>query len=177
MTAYEVDLRDAGVVVEALGEKFVVAATAGLRLAAIRGLRVLTTQIIPSRIPHPPVDRGVYRAAWKTASIPGGAEIYNDEPHAKFIEFGVRASNVKIGRAMIAALTEWVIRKRIEKDPDKARSIAWAIARSAQSKSGLAFFAGPHGSGFRILHELTRQQLPGIIREEVERQLKKVRPR
>jgi len=180
-TTTVVSLDHAAGMVDEIKAKLRAAAIKGLRVAAVRGIRVVTTQIVPSRSP-PPVDRGVYRAGWKLESLPNGAAIYNDTPHAKFIEYGVRASNVRIGRAMIDALTEWVRRKGIgggvsktgkPKKPseNQARQIAWAIARRAKSKSGLAFFAGPRGDGFQILRELSDQHLPAIIREAVDREI------
>lgn len=180
-TSTVVSLDQAAAMVDGIKDKFRAAAIAGLRVAAVRALRVVTTQIVPSRKP-PPVDRGVYRAGWKVESLPNGAAIYNDTPQAKFIEYGVRASNVKIGRAMIDALTEWVRRKGIgggvtktgkprKPNENQARAIAWAIARRAKSRSGLAFFAGPRGDGYQILRELSDQHLPAIIREEVAREM------
>lgn len=181
-----IDLRDSAKMVDGLRAKRREAAIRGVRRAAAKGLRVLTTKIIPSRNPKP-VDRGVYRAAWKLESLPNGAAIYNDEPHAKFIEYGVRAANVRISAAMIQALTEWVLRKRLGgkgkgkgkkgKDPvAAARQIAWAIAKNAKAKSGLAFFAGPRGDGYQVLRELRELHLPSIIKEEVGRELAKVKP-
>ncbi len=169
-----VDLKDAGLILDGLGEEYEKAAVVGLRVAAERAKSTIVAQIVPQLSPRSPVDRGVYRAGWKTAPLPNGAEIFNDEPHAKFIEYGVRSENVKIGRRMIDALAEWVKRKRLAKTPEQARQIAWAIARKAKAKNGLAFFAGPQGRGMRVLETVTRDYLPRFIREEVQRQLWKV---
>jgi hypothetical protein len=131
-----------------------------------------------------PVDRGTYRAGWHFRKTAGGADIYNAEPVALFIEHGVRAGNVKPGRAMIAALTEWVIRKRLvttvkikarglapatrkqlQQDDLHARAtqVAWAIARGMQKRG---IFNRPN-PGLGIMAELNRNYLPGIIRTEV----------
>jgi hypothetical protein len=183
-TSLVVDLSQSAKMMEQLAPRIREAAIRGVRRAAARGLQVVVTRIVPSRHP-PPVDRGVYRAGWKLESLHNGAAIYNDTPHANFIEYGVRASSVRIGRSMIDALTEWVRRKGIgggatkagktrRPSESQAREIAWAIARRAQSKSGLAFFAGPRGDGFRVLRELSEQHLPAIIREEVAAEIAKV---
>lgn len=92
---------------------------------ALRMLQDIQLRIIPGSTPYAPVDRGIYRAAWKYRGAlayggkggvgAGELTIYNTAPHAPFIEYGVRASNVKPGKAMIDALTEWVIRKGIVK--------------------------------------------------------------
>jgi len=139
-------------------------AVVGIRVAAARGLATILTTIIPSRNP-PPVDRGLYRAGWKVQSNDDGAEIYNDAAHAPFIEHGVRANNIKIGHALIGALTEWVVRKGIETDPKKARGVAWAIAMRAKSKDG--FFNRDGKQGLGILKELEEDFIPKFLQEEV----------
>jgi len=80
--------------------------------AAFKGLQLITTKLIPKAMPHPPVDKGIYRAGWRvnTSATDGPVEIVNNVPHALFIEYGVRAANVKIGRKMIQALAEWAKR-------------------------------------------------------------------
>lgn len=109
-----IDLKDAGVFVDQLSADMRAKAIVGLRRAAARGLQTIQTVLIPSRNPQP-VDRGIYRAGWKIKAIPDGAELYNDSPAAALIEGGVRAANIKIGRKMLTALAEWVIRKRLVK--------------------------------------------------------------
>lgn len=150
--------------------------------SAIRGVQVIQTQIIPAVQPRP-VDRGVYRAGWRYAvllegdTVVGG-EIFNNEPVAAFIEKGVRAENVKVGRAMIDALAEWVLRKGIvkkkvtkkrtaEKVASEARSAAWAIALSMK-KHGI--FA--HGQGHHVLGTLMRVTMPFIVKAEIARAMK-----
>jgi len=151
-------------------KKFRTAALRGVRKAAARGLRVAQTQIIPARVPQP-VDRGIYRASWKTQVIPNGAEIYTDAPHSPFIENGVRAESVKIGPMILSALTEWIIRKGIAKQFTRARRIAWAIAKAMQDGAGIFNRNGQQGLG--IMKELRDQRMPAIIREEVEREIKR----
>ena len=156
-----------------------VKAVRGLRLAAVRGLQTIQTVIIPSRTPQP-VDRGIYRAAWKVASIPDGAELYNDSPVGPIIEGGVRAANVKIGKALIDALTAWVIRKRLvkpvisKKQPSMiaaATAMAWAIAKAARQGKG---FHNPNPSGgLRIMQELNDRYIRDFVRESVTRELER----
>lgn len=137
----------------------------GLLLAAQRGQQKIVAEIIPSRSP-PPVDRGTYRGGWSVDPLPDeGAIIYNDELHALVIEHGARADNVKIGRSMIQALTEWVMRKGIAGAGKEAVRAAWAIARSMQ-KRGIFNRDGKEGLG--ILEELVTQHLPDLVQEECE---------
>lgn len=141
------------------------AAVRGLHSAALRGVQVIVTQIIPSRTPQP-VDRAIYRGGWRPVMRPDGADIQNLEPHAILVEEGVRASNVKVGRAMLQALAEWAVRKRIATRAD-AMGVAWAIAKSMQRRG----IFGQRGLG--ILRELVEQHLDRIVREEVQREVEK----
>lgn len=164
------DVGDAAVYFDRLSAAMLQAARNGLVEAAHRGHQVLVSQIIPSRTPKP-VDRGVYRAGWKVEIVtPDRVAILNPEPHAVFIEFGVRAQNVKIGAAMIRALTEWVQRKGLARDAATAGGIAWAIARAMQRRG--VFNAQP-GGGMRILEELRRSHLPQLVRETVAREMQR----
>ena len=154
--------------VERLGKAMREAAMRGLVLAGQRGVQTIVTQIIPSRSPQP-VDRGVYRAGWKsiqeTDSI---VSISNAEPHAVFIEYGVRAENVKPGAAMVKALTEWVIRKGFARDQAKATGIAWAIINKMKKRG---IFNNRGGAGLRVLEELNQRHINNIIQEEVSREI------
>jgi len=164
------DLSDAAPWVRELGQEVSVAAVRGLQSAAFLGLNRLLTQIIPSRSPQP-VDRGLYRAGWRVITSPDGADIENNEPHAAFIEDGVRGSNVKVGRLMIQALTEWVTRKGLAQGTE-AVSAAWAIAQSMKRRGIFNAYAGSSAlGGLRILAELNTM-LPGIIQDEVMREIK-----
>lgn len=140
------------------------AAQAGLLNAAARGLQVLVTQIIPSRAPQP-VDRGVYRAGWKMEAIdPNRVAILNPEVHAIFIEFGVRPENVKVGRALIGALTEWALRKGLARNEKDAVGVAWAIAKKMQKRG---VFNQSSRGGLRILEELNTKHINQILSDEV----------
>lgn len=163
--ATEITLKQAAQKTEELGARWNKAAVRGLQSAAARGVQDIITRIIPSRTPQP-VDRGIYRAGWRFYPAPDGAVIECFEPHAIFIEDGVRAQNVKIGRAMIRALTEWVARKGIV-SADEAENVAWAIAK-AMKKRGIF---GKQGMG--VLRELVEKYLPGYVEEEVARELER----
>lgn len=138
------------------------AAIRGLRAAGQRGVSEIITFIIPSRTPQP-VDRSIFRGGWRSVPMEYGCTIENLEPHAVFIEDGVR--NIRISRAMIDALAEWAIRKGIATEAD-ARSAAWGIAKNME-KRGHIF--GENGMG--ILRELCREKLIGFIDEEVRREI------
>lgn len=159
MASRTITLKEAGVEFEEMGRRIKTAAKKGLLSAAQRGVQVIVAELIPACVPQP-VDRGLYRAGWKAVPIKNGSVIYNPEPHAAFIEHGVRAANVKVGRAMIVALAEWARRKGL-KDPERA---AWGIAKAIKRR-GL-FTA----KSFGVL-ALLNERLPGIIREEVAREV------
>lgn len=162
----EITLKEAAQHTGELKEKWRKAAILGLQSAAARGVQDIITRIIPSRTPQP-VDRGIYRSGWRFYPSPNGAVIENFEPHAVLIEDGVRASNVKIGRAMINALAEWVKRKGIAGE-DEAEQVAWAIAKSMKRRGIFN-----HGKGMGILAELVEKYLPGYVQEEVAREVER----
>jgi hypothetical protein len=146
----------------------------GLVSAAHRLVGVIQNEIIPreSRIP---VDRGIYKAGWRARKIPRGAFVYNSVPHAPIIEYGARAENIKVGRKMIDALAQWVIRKGLtgaakkEERSVEAKRIAWAIAKSMQ-KNGIF----DKGRGLRIL-EKACARVPEIIEQEVRAEIHRMR--
>jgi hypothetical protein len=135
------------------------------------------------------VDRGIYRAGWRSGPIPEGAQIVNNELTAVVIEDGVRASSIKPGHAMILALVEWAKRKgitrliatqskikfvngkavhtstKVGKVTDAA--IAWAII-GAMKRRGIFNRPGP---GLGILRQLVQQDIGTIIQEEIVREL------
>jgi len=163
-----ITLKEAGVEFEDMGKRMRSAAIKGLRSAALRGVQIIITEIIPSRVPQP-VDRGLYRAGWKQMPIGGkspGDVIYNHEPHAMLVDRGVRASNVKIGRAMIAALAEWAKRKGFE-HPESA---AWGIAKKMKERG----IFGQTGLGILAL---LNARLPEVVREEVTREINAAKAR
>ena len=158
--------------VRRLGDKQRRAGVLGLQSAAARLVSIIVGEIIP-REPRVPVDRGIYRAGWRVRPLPDGAVVYNSTPHATFIEDGVRGDNVKIGKALIDALTKWVQRKGLTgaaksaEAGTEARRIAWAIAKSMQKKG---IFNG--GGGLKIMAR-ARTRIPGLIDEEVRREMRR----
>jgi hypothetical protein len=125
--------------------------------ACARGAEELQVKIIPSLKPHPPINRRLYLNSWRYEFTKNGARLFNREKVAPLIEFGVRAENVKIGRAMIAALSEWVAMKNLLKDNSNAsvedrqatksvQSVAWAIAKKMKRRGIFN-----NGQGFHVL--------------------------
>jgi hypothetical protein len=157
--------------VKTLGPAWKAAAERGLYSAALKGVQLIVGQIIPSRTPQP-VDRGVYRAGWRAVQETGGARIENVEPHADFIEFGVRAGNVKVGAAMLRALAAWAERKGLAKKGGGGMQVAWAIA-GAMKKKGIFNSQGRNGLG--ILRELVEkpENLFAIIEKEIAKEIRK----
>jgi len=139
----------------------------GLLSFAMRLVTYIQGDLIPN-MPRPPVDMGSYRAAWRYRKIPGGVEIYNTAPHAPFIEYGVRAANVKPGTAMITALVKWVKRHGMASDDQEATVIAWKIVKSMQ-KRGIFNRGGTSGLG------ILKKALLKLdwIQEEVDREIEK----
>lgn len=171
-----VALKDADAFFANLPVELQTAAVRGLHSSALRLQSVITTVLIPSRTPQP-VDRGVYRAGWRTVLEADGATVENLEPHALFIEEGVRAENVKPGRAMLNALKEWVIRKglaaptgiggtRISDQEAPVMRIVWAIV-NAQRKRGIF----GHGNGLGIVRELVDVWVEIVVQEEILREI------
>lgn len=173
------DLKDAGLFCNLLKTEIHDAVMRGLLAAAYRTVEYIVADVMPA-LPQPPVDRGAYRSGWRAKREHYGALVENTAPHAPFIEFGVRAANVKIGRAMIDALTTWVKRKglggrivlsvkgarHVKATDTEARSIAWAIAKTMQ-KHGIF----DRGKGLRVL-AIAERRIPEFIRVEVGRALK-----
>ncbi len=170
MSDWVVPLAKAAPQFEELAAEMRTAAFKGLVAAGARGLQTLLVEILPKRVPQP-VDRGLYRAGWKLRIGPDYVEIYNDEPVAGIIEEGVRASNVKPGRAMIEALTRWVQRKGFANDPKEALAMAWSIVVNMQKRG---IFNRDGKSGLGILKELVEWRLDNIIETEVLRALGKI---
>lgn len=146
---------------------------------AHRLVQHITTYVIP-REPRQPVDRGLFRAGWKAKKVPEGAYVYNGMPYAGIIEYGAKAENVKISRAMIIALTGWVLRKGLVKGGRgkkakaaanaSATKVAWAIAMSMKKKG---IFNG--GQGLRVLEKamkILQHGFAGELKREIEREYK-----
>jgi hypothetical protein len=150
------------------------AALKGVRSAGQRLVSHIQTEVIPAEA-RVPVDRGIYKAAWRSTPDPNGCTVHNDSPHAGFIEDGVRGKNVKIGRKLIDALVDWVQRKGLTRDVSRnsktaaARQIAWGIAKSMQQRGIFN-----EGSGLKIL-EKGRRRVVSFIEDEVRAEIEKIR--
>lgn len=171
-----VQLVDASRWVGRMSDAMLAGARRGLRKAAERGVQKIVVEIIPSRSPSP-VDRGVYKAGWKTQVIDEDTvSIMNPETHAIFIEEGVRPENVKPGFAMRKALYEWVLRKGIASNEQEAISITWAIAMKMK-KTGIFRLKGGKGAaikggrGLRVLAELKQLYLNDLLKGEIVREV------
>lgn len=115
MTSITIRISDTDIAAfrEHIGHKLKVGLRRGGISAAMRTLQHIQAELIPKAMPHPPIDRGVYRAGWRVTGdlVTTPIIIENPVPYAAIIEYGARAENVKPGRKMLAALTEWVKRK------------------------------------------------------------------
>lgn len=161
MTTKTLDLAQAEKHFGAMQEHMKAAAKRGLVSAAALMVQEIVLRIVPQRSPQP-VDRGVYRAGWRSGPADYGAFVENTETHAAFIEYGVK--NVKIGPRTILMLSEWA-RRKFGLDPEQATQAAWRIARLIKSRG---IFAG--GVGLGILKQ-ANERAPDFIRREVEREL------
>jgi hypothetical protein len=151
----------------------------GMLSAALKIQAIIQTEIIPAEDP-PPINTRAYAAAWGNPPVETdqGIDLVNTMPYASIIEGGARAENIKIGTAMIDALTSWVIMKGLVGRPrgaagrqqaeQDARQIAWAIAVSMKKKG--IFNRG--GTGLRIA-EKAAKRAPAIVAHEVAAEIKR----
>jgi hypothetical protein len=118
------------------------AAERGLLSAAARTVNYIQTVAIPAAQPRPPVDRGRYKGGWRIVKLTGnggliGALVTNAVPYAGAIEDGVPAANVKPGKAMIDALSEWIRRKRIGQSVQRVvKTRTTKVSGAAVKKAG-----------------------------------------
>jgi hypothetical protein len=154
----------------------------GLLSAGMRLIGVIQNELIPgAQPPPPPILNRHYTSAWQIEDVSSKeVHVKNTMPYAAVIERGARPENVKIGRLMIDALTEWVITKGMvgrPKSPNakavatiEARQIAWAIAKSMQTKG---IFIRNGQEGLRIA-EKAAKRAPELVAKEVAREIKKL---
>jgi hypothetical protein len=140
---------------------------------AMRLVNHIQTVLIPGENPPPVFDRH-YASGWRAEPTAQGADVFNTMPYASVIERGARAENIKIGRKMIDALTEWVRRKGLTGDRkpskenvDESRKIAWAIAMAMKAKG---IFNRDGSKGLRIA-ERAAKAAPGFFVEELKTEL------
>lgn len=197
MPTQVIPLSRAGAWMRNIGKVMPETAKRGLYSAGLRLVGYLKTQ---DTLPR---DRGVYRAGWKCDREDYGAVVYNDAYHALFIEGGVRAQNVKVGRKLIDALAEWAKRKGIgtrqvgTKRTSKATvgkgkgrlklestTVVWRrVKPSDEVLRGIAFAIAknfqkrgifkPDQGGLRPLAIASNVVAPQFIRDEVAREIKR----
>lgn len=147
--------------------------------ACARTVQIIVTELIPGENPQPVFDAH-YKQAWRAEPHDMGADVVNTIPYASVIEYGARAENIKIGKAMIEALTEWVRRKGLvgprprtakarATQEDEARQVAWAIAVSMKQKG---IFNRGGKKGLRIA-ERASKRIGKIFLEEFARERKR----
>ena len=143
----------------------------GIHSAALLTVREIQTRIIPNLKPTP-VDRGTSRAGWRAETTEDGADVVNTVPQTLFIDQGVPAASVKIGRAMITALAEWARRKGMlgkgaKRGSEEGESVAWGIAMNMR-KRGIF----QKGQGFQFV-AVARAFFVKSAKEEIEKELSK----
>lgn len=120
---------------------------------ALQGPRI--AQRLVSNTKPMPVDRGTYRRSFHAEDLPNGAVFYNSAPHAGVMEYGRRPGTFP----PVKALTEWVRRKRIERDPKKAAGIAFAIALKMKREG----WPGAGRTAPRIVERTGKELLPLVM--------------
>ena len=150
----------------------------GLYSAALRMVQEVQVRIIPKLVPVP-TQRGIYKAGWKAGRTSDGAWYGNSTPYAGIVEYGVPAGRVKVGAAMIAALTEWVLIKGFAAGLAEAKHVAWAVATrmaanltvdgQRRAGGGQGIFKG---TGLRVM-EKANERIVKIAEEEVAREVER----
>lgn len=164
----KVALKDAGeFFVGTFGPAMRKAASKGLYSAAVRSVQLIQTEAIARASPSP-VDKGIYRAGWRAEKDGDGAVIFNSVPWAGLVERGVPAANVVASRRAVEAIADWAVRK-LGVQRERAAGVAFGILRSLKRRGIFR-----RGEGLRILETFTKDRLPGIIAEEVRRELARI---
>ena len=183
MTTFDISQTDE--IAEFVGRHLKAAVSRGLMSAAFRLIGIMQNEIIPAEDPPPILSRH-YAGGWiPEVQDNGDVHIKNTMPYASVIEWGARAENIKPGRAMIDALTEWVITKGIVargKTPSQkaqsqveARQIAWAIAmamKGTEKITGKGIFNRNGQKGLRIAEKASKRA-PEIVEKEVAREVRR----
>lgn len=119
-----------------LGPRFMPAVLRGVRSGAQRCVGIMQTRTdlaIPASDHGTAgaVDTGLYKAAWQSAPLSNGAQVFNSRPYSAVIDFGRRAAVV--GRAGITNLEQWAKRK-LHLSGNEATSAAFAIAKTLEKR-------------------------------------------
>lgn len=154
-----------------LGEQMKAAAMRGLYSATLRAKQDLQTRAMTELGNEKPIDRRIYVAGWQTEKLPDGAAIYNAVPHAVYIEYGVPSGSVVASHKAQLAIAEWARRKLGGIDEKKAWQVAGAILATLRSRGIFR-----RGQGLRVLERYVKAALPVVVRDEIARELKKVKP-
>ncbi len=171
MSGVSFDIRDAAGIEDWLKKKTKEPVYRGIVSAAFRTLGVIVNELIPQE-KFPPVFDGAYRAGWQVEITEKGADLFNTNPVAPMVEYGVRAENIKIGRTMITALTDFARRKLGAEKPEQ---VAWAIAMAMKGmgkrRSGFnpGIFNRDGKEGLRI-GERAAARVKDFVQEEVTRE-------
>lgn len=120
-------LPDLGPELRRLAREFPKAVEAGMRECAMLVGGQFVQDAIASSSPYLPVDRGQYKASFRTRRIAGGARVYNLSPQAVWIERGRRP-----GPVPLAPILAWVRRKGLADGPmgSAVRKGAYGMKRS-----------------------------------------------
>jgi hypothetical protein len=116
-THVTISMKDLAPFFRNLGPKFEKAAIQGLRDSGQMLKRGILEQIQETKVDgkhRPPVDTGVYRAAWRVTSLPDGCRVSNDTAYAAIVELGRGPG--PISEEGFRHLCDWVRRKRLYLD-------------------------------------------------------------
>ena len=161
-TTVTVTLEDFARRIRRLGPEMHRSIVRGLRAGAKR-VRAGVAQSIAETRPHPPVDTGVYRAAFEVESLPEGARVENRVLHAEEIEVGRRPGPVPLG-----PILDWVKRKRLYEE-ELRRVLASRKAEDRIERANLRAVVKGTGSERTEMNRLRRRQRSDAIEEAARR--------
>lgn len=155
-THVTISMKDLAPFFRNLGPKFEVAAIKGLRDSGQVLKRGILEQIQETKVDgksRPPVDTGVYRAAWRVTVLPDGCRVSNDTAYAAIVELG-RGPGA-ISEEGFRHLCDWVRRKKLYLDELAAINKASAKARRAEMNAALAK-TGKNATAQPVAHEISK---------------------
>jgi len=133
----KMDMRQWNGYMQKLGARYMDAARRGLVSGAMRCIPYLQTRTSQAKAASPrgttgALDTGLYKAAWRSASVHNGSKVFNMRSYAAVIEKG-RRRRKKVGRAGRVNLEAWAKRK-LKLNDKEARSAAFAIAKKIEQR-------------------------------------------
>jgi hypothetical protein len=161
-TTVHVTLADFAQRLRRLGPEMQRSIVRGLRAGAKR-VRAGVAQSIAETQPHPPVDTGVYRAAFEVDSLSNGARVENRVLHAELMEVGRRP-----GPVPLQPIAEWVKRKRLYED-ELQRVLASRRSEHRSERATLRASVRGTDSERSSMRALRRRQRNDAIDEAVKR--------